>query len=161
MATMRLARQAMDTRTIGLWLAGVVCGVALVVGIGQLRQPAAVTPSAPSAFEVTVPQLDQGMTGGRLGGIGSADTAVDAQTRQALSLSGQPLAQSRPEVVGGRLGGLEQADTPTVLTGQRLEPVSVIGGRLGGLESAEGPVDAAAKAEASRIVGPGEGAAHH
>ena len=47
MATMRVRRSRVDRRAIGLWLAGVLCGVLLMTGINGLHGPS--HPAAPAA----------------------------------------------------------------------------------------------------------------
>ena len=50
MATMRARRNRVDRRSIGLWLAGVLCGVLLMTGINGLYHPShSAAPAAVSA----------------------------------------------------------------------------------------------------------------
>ena len=115
MATMRIRRYRIEPSLVGLWLAGVLFGALLVVGVNQLRQvshPAAPVSQAPMSSTAADAAMQQGSTapaavqpsepsvaGGRLGGIESADTANDALVRESLrAQSGDGGAHDLPRV---------------------------------------------------------------
>jgi prolipoprotein diacylglyceryltransferase len=127
MMTMQSFLRRVEVRWIGLWLAGAVCGVLLMIGISTLREPSHT--SSASVADVLVPEEPSALIGGRLGGITSSDTATDWYVRQGLTVDAMPIPSSGPAAIGGRLGGIDTADTPT---------------------------DAAAKKHSQQIVGPGE-----
>ncbi len=157
MATMRRVPRRFDGNSLVLLAAGLLCGVALMAGVSlihPLKQQAA-TP----IFINSSTGFSDGVVGGRLGGITSADAAVDAATRQNVAPGPATIATDRGAGYVAQSGTTTSANTiaddnlhegllPSAQVSNQ-EAAAPLGGRAGGLQSADMPNDAATKNEVS------------
>ena len=124
MATMKHPFRRVDVNRITALAVGLLCGASLVVGINAVH-PLTHQTAAP-VIMLAAPSGSDGVVGGRLGGINSADTPNDGQIRAGLStiIGTYDIPRSDEEifyrnqwldnqsfVTGGRLGGIESSDT--------------------------------------------------
>ncbi len=124
MATMKHPLRRVDINHITALVAGLLCGASLVFGVNTLH-PLTHQP-APPVIVLPAPSGSDGVIGGRLGGITSADTAVDAEIRAGLAPAAGNYDLPRTDeltfyhqqwliqqgaATGGRLGGQQSSDT--------------------------------------------------
>ncbi len=83
MATMRPYLRRVEVGWIGFWLAGALCGVLLMVGIGALHHTKQDTTATVALAQAPVAAIAP--IGGRLGGIASSDTAADWYLRREFN----------------------------------------------------------------------------
>ncbi len=108
MATIRSAQRRIDTNSVVLLLAGILCGVALMAGI-SLVHPLKRQAANPVII-VSSTGASDGVVGGRLGGINSSDTAVDAATRQQVAPGPASVATDRGPGTAAQVGATTSAN---------------------------------------------------